>query len=238
MIIVGHSGIGFDDFWNLWCFPTVFVALSSSAKSWAQKKNPFVRVVTIPNGIWPSQFSPNGKKAPLTLNHPIYLYAGALEAGKRPSLAIEAVARLKKGSLLILGRGDTHMETEIDHLGNELLGNRYIRKSVPHGKMAEYYRAADVFTLPTGSQEAFGMVYLEAMSCGLPVVTTDDPVKREIIGKGGIFVDPTNLSEYSDALQVAARTNKPEISQQQAHLFSWPIISKKYMALFQKSYNL
>ncbi len=233
MIIVGHAGIGGDEFWNLLCFPDTFVALSSHAAKWARKKNPFIRVVTIPNGVWLSDFSETGKRISLSLEHPIYLYVGAIESGKRPSLVIEAVSKLQKGSLLMLGQGEKKLEVEVDYFGREMLGDRYKRLVVKHSDISRYYRTADVFTLPTWSQEAFGMVYLEAMASGLPVVTTDDPIKREIIGEAGIFVDPTNIENYSQALEECVHRTWGRLPRTLAEKFSWDEVAIKYIHLFR-----
>lgn len=62
IIIIGHSGIGWDDLNNLWCFPDIFVSLSSGAKNWAKKVNPFVKTVLIPDAIDLKKFSRMGKK--------------------------------------------------------------------------------------------------------------------------------------------------------------------------------
>ena len=56
VIISGQSGIGWDDKVNLLTFPNAFVALTEKAEAWAKKFNPFVKVVTIPNGVDPVRF--------------------------------------------------------------------------------------------------------------------------------------------------------------------------------------
>lgn len=236
MVVVGHSGIGRDDRWNLWCFPHLFIALSTSAQVWAKKVNPRVPVQYIPNGIDLTKFKKNGAKASIPpMTHPICIFVGSLEASKRPALAIEAVARIPKASLLMLGNGG--LSQEIDELGHELLGNRFKLMHVPHEKIAEYYRVADIFTLPTWSREAFGMVYLEAMACGLPVVTSDDPIKREIVGDAGAFIEPTDPVAYSKVLLDVSKYKWGNKPRKQAEKFSWTRISEKYYQALLKLTN-
>ena len=124
---------------------------------------------------------------------------------KRVEESVRAVAKLKKGSLLILGDGP--LEKEIDELGNKLLGpNKFLRLKVPHSEMAKYLNACDVFTLVSEESEAFGLVYLEALGCNLPVVATDDSLRRELVGDAGLFIkNPENGNEYSCLLQETAQ---------------------------------
>lgn len=231
VVIVGHSGRGWDDRNNLWCFPDTFVALSFSFQKWAKKANPFVRTTHIPNGIDLNLFTPFGSKAEIPLERPIILAVGALEKGKRLELAIEAVSKLKKGSLLILGRG--YEEERIKSLGKRFLGKRFLMKTVPFNEIPNYYRSADLFTLPSWEREAFGMVFLEAMASGLPVVATDDEVRREIIGDVGILVDPTKIDSYAKALEHALNTDWGKKPRKQAEKFSWEKVVQRYERLFQ-----
>lgn len=233
MVAVGHSGQGWDDRNNLWSFPNVFVALSKPAARWAKKVNPFVKnVVYIPNGIDLEFFNPRGKKARIELERPIILTVGAPEKGKRLSLAIDAVSKLGKGSLLILG--SKYEEKKIKSFGDELLGKRFSMKSVSYKKIPDYYRAADLFTLPSWGREAFGLVYLEAMASGLPVVATRDESRQEIVGSAGILVDPTDVDAYAKALDKALTTNWRDKPRRQAEKFSWDKITKQYEDLFER----
>jgi glycosyltransferase involved in cell wall biosynthesis len=229
--VVGHSGKGWDDRMNLWSFPNYFVALSKSAQRWAKRVNPFIKITFIPDGVDLLRFNHHGTKANIHLEHPIILAVSALEKSKRLHLAIQAVAKLQKGSLLILGDGPE--KRTLKSLGDDLLGeNRFAIEHVSYEQMAHYYRAADVFTLPSWTNEAFGMVYLEAMACNVPVVATDDELRQEIIGDAGIFVDPTDTDAYGNALQKALKTKWETKPRRQAEKFSWDTVSSKYEKLF------
>jgi glycosyltransferase involved in cell wall biosynthesis len=72
---------------------------------------------------------------------------------------------------------------------------------VPLDRVANYYRAASVFCLPT-LNEPFGLVFLEAFSYGLPVVATRLGAIPEIVadGKSGYLVAPQNPVELADRL--------------------------------------
>ena len=120
---------------------------------------------------------------------------------------------------------------EAEKLGKKLLGNRFKVIETTNDKMPDIYNLADVFTLASKPFEAFGMVLIEAMACGLPVVATDDPIRREIVGDAGLFVDPTSVGSYTKALKEALNTkwgNKPRL---QATKFGWENIAKAYEEL-------
>jgi glycosyltransferase involved in cell wall biosynthesis len=230
MIVSGQSGIGLDDRINLYAFPNVFVGLSSKALNWAKKINPFVKSVYIPNGVDLTRFMNTDlrfKNKTKTI-----LCVGAATEQKRLDLVISAVAKLEKVNLTIAsGGGD--LKDRIYDLGIKNLGNRFKMISVPFDKMPEVYRAADVFTMPSASSEAFGNVLVEAMASGLPVVATKDPIRKEIIGDAGILVDPTDTDAYASALGEALKKSWGEKPRKQAEKFSWDGIAKKYDELFQ-----
>lgn len=231
MVISGQSGKGWDDKINLWFFPSRFVALSSHLSAWAKKINPFVNICHIPNGVDTIRFTPEGEKANINLAGPVFLCVGALNREKRIDLAIRAVAKLAKGSLLVIGKGDD--ERELSLLGQELLGDRFKITNADFSKMPRWYRTAHVFTLPSPSYRAFEMVIVEAMACNLPVVVNDDPIRREIVEEAGLFVDPCKIDEYAKALGEALAKNWHDKPRRQAEKFSWDKITQQYLRLFQ-----
>lgn len=236
MVVVGHSGLGWDDRNNLWSFPNVFVALSKRAENWAKKANPMVKTKVIPNGVDLDTFTPTGSNAHISLPKPIILTVGALESGKRLDLAIRAVAGLKKGSLLIVGSGDEEKNLRV--LGYELLGEkRFQLMHVVYKDMPKNYRAADVFTLPSWGSEAFGMVYLEAMACGVPVVATDDELRHEVVGNAGVFVHPTNITQYTKGLEKALEKKWGSVPRRQAEKFGWEKVVHRYETLLNELIN-
>lgn len=230
LIITGQSGPGWDDRFNLLIHPDIFVCLTRSQLNWAKQvfHYPAQQFTVIGNGVDLDKFSPQGKKAEIKLQKPIIITIAALEPAKRVLETIKAVSCLKKGSLLVLGQGSLKQKT--DSLAQKLLGsNRYLNLSVKHSDVPKYLRSSNLFTLCSASSEAFGIVYLEAMACGLPVVATRDATRREIIGTAGIFVkDPANSAAYSRALESALSKKYGKRPIKQAQNYSWEIASSKY----------
>ncbi len=75
---------------------------------------------------------------------------------------------------------------------------------VPSEKLADAYRAMDVFAFPSTNQaEAFGLVAVEAMSCGIPVVASNLPGVRSVVADGttGLLVPPSDPTVLADALR-------------------------------------
>jgi 1,2-diacylglycerol 3-alpha-glucosyltransferase len=117
---------------------------------------------------------------------------------KRMDYVIEELAALDDVFLVIAGQscGDT---PAIKELGKRLMGDRVRFVTLPHDELPAAYAAADLFVL--GSLfEAFGIVYIEAMAMGLPVVCTNHPNQRSIVQEG-IFIDMKQPGALRDALK-------------------------------------
>ena len=72
------------------------------------------------------------------------------------------------------------------------------------------------------------------MACNLPVVTTCDDSRQEIIGKAGILTDPTKTEQYAKDLLIASQTNYRNIPYDQALKFSWNKIARSYSSLINE----
>jgi glycosyltransferase involved in cell wall biosynthesis len=113
----------------------------------------------------------------------------------------------EEGLLLIAGSGPLagRLKRMIDteRLGDcvQLLGY------VPEDRLIECYQAADFFVLPTSSLEGFGLVILEAMACGTPVVGTRIAAIPEILSPfdSRLLVDTADASAIRDRLEDIVR---------------------------------
>lgn len=228
MVISGQSGLGFDDRINLYSFPNCFVPVSSHALEWAKKINPFVKSVYIPNGADLGKFREQKKS-----NGKVILCVGAFTNEKRHDLTIKAVAELQDIKLIIVGGGGNE-RSKIEDLGIRMLGKgRFEVLSVPNEKMSDVYKMADVFVYPTVPWESFGIAMVEAMASGLSIVANNDPIRREIVGDAGVFVDPTNTEAYAKAIEKALKTDWGNKPRKQAEKFDWDKIALEYERLFQ-----
>jgi glycosyltransferase involved in cell wall biosynthesis len=102
------------------------------------------------------------------------LYVGRIDDRKGLHIAFEALAKLPEDTTLeILGRGDAAYRVRLDELANRLGVARRVRFGVaPRTELRDHYRAADALLFPVLWDEPFGLVPIEAMSCGTPVVAT------------------------------------------------------------------
>jgi glycosyltransferase involved in cell wall biosynthesis len=230
MVISGQSGVGLDDRLNLYSMPDAFVALSTHALHQSKKRNPFVKIVYIPNGVDLNRFVAKSNISNQKIK--TVLSVGAFTEQKRHELVIEAVSKLKNVNLVIAGGGGDKKQ-EIKVMGEKLLGkDRFEIIETTNDKMPEIYNKANVFTLASKTSESFGIVLVEALASGLPVVATDDPIRREIVGDAGLFVDPTDTDAYAKAIEKALNTNWGDKPRKQAEKFSWDKIAKQYEELF------
>ena len=228
IIVTGHSGPGWDERWNLYLKPTYFVATTKPTLDWARHTCSWIKSILIPYAIDPQTFQV--KPAKINLPGPLILCPAALVPYKRLDLAIRAVANLRQGSLLILGKGPLRRSLTI--LGHRLLGKRFLLTSVSYQAIPSYYQTCSIVTLPSLPQENSPMVFIEALAAGKMVVATNSHRNRWMLGGAGSYVDPQDVNAYSQALKhtlgIKPDTSKP------LQKFSWPAVTKKYQKLIRE----
>lgn len=233
VIISGQAGIGRDDIWNISITaPDVYVALTDFEKDWAKKWAWKTKVVKISNGVDLNKFYP--ARSHLARLEPIILSVGALEWYKYHERTIKAM-EFVEGSLVIVGDGPK--KQELLTLGSKKIPGRLKIISMEYEEIPKAYRSADLFVLPSWDRESFGIVYVEAMASGCPVVAPDDPSRREIVGSGGIFVDVENPQKYATAINEALSKNWGDLPRKQAEEFSWDKVAEKYEELFKELFK-
>ena len=121
---------------------------------------------------------------------------------KRMDYVIREVAQVPDAYLVIVGQECPDTE-KIVALGKRLMNDRIVFTKMDHDDLPQAYAAADVFVL--GSLfETFGIVYIEAMAMGLPVVCTDHPNQQQLV-KEGVFLNLKRNGVLAEALAPAKR---------------------------------
>jgi glycosyltransferase involved in cell wall biosynthesis len=136
------------------------------------------------------------------------LYVGRIEPSKGIDTAIEALALLPPSTTLdVVGRGDDEQRRALTDLAEQLGVTERVRfDAVDRSRLADRYRSADACVFPSRWEEPFGMVPLEAMACGTPVVATGTG------GSGEFLLDGSNclLFPPGDAASLAAALGRLE----------------------------
>lgn len=173
------------------------------------------------------RFTPKG---PVHKNaFPYFLFVGALKPGKNIPTLISAFEKMvnyeKKKHELILVGGDYWLDPNIDDLIRKYSLTDRVKKvhHVSDEKLPEYYRGAVAFVSPS-LYEGFCLPAVEAMACGCPVIGSTRGAMKEIIGEGGVVVDPMDVDALVQAMEQMAY-NPKERSKYIAHGLR---ISKKY----------
>lgn len=135
---------------------------------------------------------------------------------------------------LICGDGDDKIrfQEKVARLGlqDHVIFSGFIDES----EKVDHYRLADVFVMP-GKAEGFGIVYLEAMACGVPVIgsTLDGSQETLMQGRLGALVDPSNSRELKSAILEAL--NKPKlVPREQLKFFSFQSFEKRCHAFLER----
>lgn len=134
-----------------------------------------------------------------------FLIVGALIERKGHLPFLKAWAEFSKGKndveLIVVGNGPLRSKAETFCL-NQGLRNVRIAGHVPYETVKDFYLSSDVFVLPT-LEDLFGIVVIEAMALGLPVLTTPYAGARELIkdGYSGYLFDPAVQCSTVQALK-------------------------------------
>jgi len=173
-----------------------------------------LRISCIPCGVDTERFRPAGaaglrRSLGVEPDEPLVLFVGRIEPLKGIDILLRAVAQMEgRFRLLVVGGDDKDGErlADLKALAAELgIARRVLfLDAVPHSELPAYYNAADVCVVPS-YYESFGLVALEAMACGIPVVASRVGGLRETVrdGQTGYLVPwrcPEPFAERLDLL--------------------------------------
>lgn len=234
-------------FRRIWENADALVACSTGLKNRALKFLPTVLINVIPNGIDLNLYAPaenHRKDDTLKL-----LTVGRLSVTKRVEMLIEAVRILHKSGckihLTVVGGGG--LLHHLKHIVTARKLNNIIELTgrIDAEKMPQLYRSSDVFVSAT-MQEGMSNAMLEAMACGLPIITTPCEGVEELIADNGTLVNPPNAKAMADAVKMLADDRRLYDSmciqaRKLAEQFSWQNVADQYIQLYfdiKRKYNL
>ncbi|MCP2500544.1 MAG: glycosyltransferase family 4 protein [Deltaproteobacteria bacterium] len=150
------------------------------------------RVVEIPNGVDTERFQPRTKDHDLMERYglagkTVALFVGNLQPFKRLDLLIEAIAAIDNPNLVLMvvggGYGEDRYKAQVRDLG---IGHRVVFAGPknPEEDLPAHYALGDFLVLPSTHSESFGLVVLEAMASGKPVVVSSLPGPAALVDDG------------------------------------------------------
>ena len=145
--------------------------------------------------------------------------------------------------LVVVGRGEPDkfagLMERYDVHGVDFVGQ------ASAAELPRYYASCDVFCAPSTSGESFGIVLLEALAAGAPVVAGDIPGYRSVIRHGvdGILAPPKNAHALALALvrmmaDTDLRRSLVAAGQQTAQHYDWPEIARRVLHVYERAQGI
>jgi len=219
------------------------------------KKYP-TKFIKIPLGVNLEKFCPRKKDKKLLEKYKInpetqlILFVGNLDRAhyfKGLDILLQAISKLKRSflnfKLIIVGEGN--LRAKYEKIAKKLkIDDKVIFVGRVSGqKLPNFYNLADIFVFPSITKsEAFGLVLLEAMACGCPILVSNLPGPRMLVKENinGLLVKPKDVNDLAKKLKFLLE-NK-EISQYWGknsrkiveEKYNWSIVGERIEKLFQK----
>ena len=154
----------------------IFVASSMTKQSLLDVGINSAKISVIPYGAPIDYFQPKPKQN--RIFRALFVGRIGLRKGVHYLLSAWQELQLPQAELLLVGID----EFPVGYLQQDWGSVRHVN-SVPHHTLGDYYNSADVFVFPS-LVEGFGLVLLEAMACGIPIITTPNTAAPDIITDG------------------------------------------------------
>ena len=182
------------------------IAVSPAARSYVNSTFPGNYEI-IPNGIDVDHFSQKAEPWPQYQDGKTnIIFVGRLEKRKGLRYLLEAFGRLRWGKqdlrLIVVGPGNPDKDS-YQILSSQNLHEVEFVGRVSHEDLPRYYASADIFCSPATGAESFGIVLLEAMAAGKPVVASDIEGYRGVLTEGeeGLLFKNKDVGSLAAALE-------------------------------------
>ncbi len=198
----------------------------------------------IPNGVDLDRFADGEPFDELRDGTVNILFVGRFEERKGLIHLLRAYHRLRKrhvdARLLVIGTGPKAREYR------RFVGLRQIRDVEWLGRVADddkarYFASADIFCSPATGQESFGIVLLEAMAAGTPIVASDIHGYKNVMQRGvqGLLVEPRNAMALAAGLYKLAtdeelRNQMGEAGRLRAPDYSWERVTERIIDYYHE----
>jgi phosphatidylinositol alpha-mannosyltransferase len=200
----------------------------------------------IPNAIDVQRFAVKEKIDKFCDGKVNLLYVGRLSKRKGVLYLLRSLKKIKENfdrfRLIIVGTGPEEEEikefVKDSHFENVVFAGRVSNEDLP-----AYYQTADVFCAPAIQGESFGIVLLEAMAAGLPIVAFANAGYKEILRNGPFsefLVEPKDTAGFAWQLKRLIadknlRTKLGQASLKEAEKYSWEAVGKKILEFYKKA---
>jgi phosphatidylinositol alpha-mannosyltransferase len=217
------------------------IAVSDLARRW-QMEALGSDAVEIPNGVDVASFA---SAAPLP-GYPrpgkTVLFLGRFDEPRKGMAVLlgalpALVDRFPEVEILIVGRGD---EDELREDAGDLAGHLTFLGQVEDAQKASALRSADVYCAPNTGGESFGIVLVEAMAAGTPVVASNLDAFRRVLadGKAGRLVPVEDSAALAEALiavlaDAKLRARYVRAASAAVHRYDWSVVADEIMMVYE-----
>jgi phosphatidylinositol alpha-mannosyltransferase len=222
------------------------IAVSEPASEFLRHYFPQAHPRVIPNGVDVETFRPDHTPIRHLRDGMVnVLFVGRLE--KRKGLGDLVLGfrdmqrRVERARLVIVGDGP--LRSDIEKLVEKhRVPNVVMAGYVPRSVLPRYYASADIACFPATGGESFGVVILEAMASGLPVVASEVPGYLSVVsaGRDSLTVRPRSPIELGAALTVLARDAElrarlGRAGLEKAQRYAWRVVAAQVIEAYQSA---
>jgi len=221
------------------------VAVSDAAASFVRRvvRGP---LEIVPNGVDVRAFSDPGRPVEGLPAGPKILWVNRLDPQKGFEIMLRAFEQIASevGEVHLLVAGDGRDRVLLRSLPGDLRSRILRLGTVAHEALPRYHAAADVFVSPATGQESFGIVLVEAMAAGVPVVASDIEGYREVVRDGvdGLLIPPNDPNALAAAIRRVL--SEPELAaalkaagRSRAQAFSWQAVAPRLEAVYDRVHS-
>lgn len=209
------------------------------------------KITPVHLGVSPTFHHHESKDTFATLNHlnlvhgQYFLAVGTIEPRKNLQVALNAFMQLpnrvrQQYPLCIVGMKGWHT-SEFERLVAPLISSGEVR-------LLGYLSQADLIQVVAGAltliypsvYEGFGLPPLEAMACGVPVITSNVSSIPEVVGNGGVMLDPFDVDGFRDAMRsmvesISHRNHLGQLALVQSQHFNWDKTAQGTIAVYHQA---